>query len=270
MANMIKLGMMVLVSGLTVLQPALAQCKYDPVARAKDAKQLMDETKKYCESSKRLHAQMERTIKIAERLKGHATDLQIKVDQSVLAPRLSGAQLKAAKGIFDNDLKAFKAHADQYAAHLKQFRATVGECKANASQYAEEVKRYELHTSVFHMPNIPPPHVCGELNLSQGDASHIANQMASDEARLISAELQLADAQEHLNSKMAAVPALQDQVLNANRRAREEKLLVQEFARLKEEYGTLAIEHAALVGKNTSGTLSSENVSGKLKSAKAR
>lgn len=270
MPNIYKLGMISIALGLALSPPGSAQCKYDPVCRVKDAQDLLAQTKKYCQSSQRLHAQVEKTIEIAQTLKGHATDLEIKVNETVLAPHLKGVQLKAAQGQFASDLKSFKAHADEYAAHVQQFRRTVGECKANAAQYAAEVRRYELHTEVFHIPNIRPPHICGELNMSQGEASHIANQMASDQGRLMRAEQMLADAQTKLNATMAVVPGLQGQVLNENRRAREEKLLLQEFSRLKAEYDTLAVEHAALVGRNMRGTISSKTVSGKIKNSKTQ
>lgn len=247
---------------------ATAQSAYDPAARVKNAEELIASVHKYRDDSKKVIADVEKTILVAEKLKGQATDLEIRADESKLAPKLSGAQLRAAQAQFAGDLKAFQAHAQDYANHMQQFKVTVGECSANAKQYQAEVQKYQLHTAIFHLPNIKPPHVCHALNLAERESSHIANQMMYDAQRLQLAEQQLGDAQDRLNAKMAEVPALQAQVLNENRRAVEEKKLMQEFARLKEEYETLSIEHAALAGKNTSGHLASETVSGKIKNSK--
>jgi chromosome segregation ATPase len=246
-----------------------AQASYDPAARMKNARELIDSVNKYQSDSQRLHAQIEKTIQVAEKLKGQATDLEVRIDEGRLAPHLTGGQLKAAQAQYAGDVKAFQTHAQDYANHLQQFKVTVGECSANKAQYAAEVNKFQLHTEIFHIPNIRPPHICGALNLSEGEASHIANQMANDQGRLQMAEQSLSNEQQRLNAKMSQLPALQNQVLNENRRALEEKKLAEEFGRLKAEYETLSVEHAALVGKNTSGKISSESVTGKINRAQA-
>jgi hypothetical protein len=262
--------LMMAMSLCILLPPAAgAQASYDPAARVKNAQELIDSANQYQSDSRQLHAQIEKTIQVAEKLKGQATDLEVRIDEGKLAPHLTGAQLRAAQAQYAGDLKSFQTHAQDYASHLQQFKVTIGECSANKAQYAAEVQKYELHTAVFHIPDIHPPHICGRLNLTEGESSHIANQMASDQARLQAAEQNLSAEQEQLNAKMSQLPALQNQVLNENRRAQAEKKLAQEFGRLKAEYETLSVEHSALVGKNASGHITSQSVSGKIKSSHA-
>src|SRR5437879_5377473 len=81
-------------AGLVVALPGRAQEPYSQAARIRNAQELLQSTAKYQASAAKLHEQMEATIKIADTLKGKATDLEIQINEGKLAPHLHGAQLK--------------------------------------------------------------------------------------------------------------------------------------------------------------------------------
>jgi DNA repair exonuclease SbcCD ATPase subunit len=237
---------------------------YDPAARICSAQQLLQENAAYRQQAQRLHNELEQTIKVAQTLQGKATKLQLDATGGSLAPKLTGAQLQSAKAQFQTDLDHFKLHAQDYDNHLKNFQGTIGECHANQAAFQAQLNNFKLHTQVFHMPDIPPPHICHALNLSERESALFANQIRSDQQRAVAAEAALRQTEAKLSNEMGQTATLQARVLNENKRELAEQKLAQEFARLHEEYETLSIEHQAIGGK-VNGTVVSATVCGTVK-----
>jgi hypothetical protein len=172
--------------------------------------------------------------------------------------------LKAAQAQFAADLQNFKLHAQDYQNHLHQFQATIGECHANEDAYKTQLTKFQIHADRFHMPNIRPPHICGALQTTVLESTHMANQIRSDQQRTVAAEAQLQQSEQKLAGEMAQTNVLAQRAMNENKREVGEQKLADEFSRLRTEYEMLAVEHNALGGK-ASGTLASKTVHGQVK-----
>jgi hypothetical protein len=243
---------------------AQSQAPYDPQARIENARNLIKANEAYQKQARKLHAELQETIKVAQTLQGNATKLQLDATGGSLAPKLTGAQLKAAQAQFHTDLDRFKLHAQDYNNHLHQFQGTIGECHANEAAFQAQLNGFRMHVEQFHMPNIRPPHICGHLNLTERESALMANQMRVDEQRAVAAEGALRQTEAKLANEVAQTATLQARVMNENKRELAEQKLAQEYARLHEEYETLNIESQALSGKAT-GTAVSATVHGTVK-----
>lgn len=216
-------------------------------------------------TAKQLHEKNELLIAQAKNLKGRATQLHT-VPTNLPPVKLQGRQLHEAKNQFNIDVQKFKDNADLYRAHLDEFRKQVGECAAAQAAYKEACKRYEMHCQQYHMPNIEPPHICLEMDMSASQASDVAASLMNDQMRAIRAERELRDTNEKVRDlEQASAKADVNAEKQAQRMKREQELAA-EFGRLRQEYDLLEIERKAIDHSQTaSNKIVRPSVSAKIK-----
>ncbi len=219
-------------------------------SRIESARELLAEGKDFRLNASQSSVNMQDAIRKARGLNEQARKLQA-----------SQADLDQ----YNRDLKAFKAHVDAYRAHMQQVGRDLGHCRASEKAYAEHVRKYSLHTDQFHMPNVPPPHICEELQLSEEENAKMANQLRNDRDRLARAEAELAQSEARLNDKVAENDHADRALLNRSRLAEEEKKLSSEFAALKTELELLNTQHGVLRGKTPTASGGIGQVKGQVK-----
>jgi hypothetical protein len=230
------------ISGNQPTQPPAQDLK----ARVKDAEQIIEQNHNFQLHAKQFHLGAQAQIDAAMRLTGRAQQLQ---KQAIpLHGKLDAVQLKGATSQFVADLNMFKLHAKDYADHLQAFRDTLGECHKDEAEYAEAVRRHTLHCDEFHVPNIPPPHVCGDMDLTAAESRRVQNTLVNDRGRMVQAEQKLRDEEQKLKDAVEIEPHLMGKVHTASKRMEEERKIAGEFARLAEEYKTLQIEREYVAG----------------------
>jgi len=228
----------------TVLSILTAQ-QVSAETREENARRLIAQANDLKTQAAKLHGKAETSINNANRLTGEAHSLLLK---------MGTPEFKSAVAQYSGDLSQFRAHADQYNAHLAEFQKTIGECHAGEAAYENSLKDYQLHVNLFHIPDfqtIKPPHVCGQLKMSQADSGRVAYNIRNDQIKILKAEQQLNTEETKLRTAQSAQLLNAKKAVNASIREKHEQELAGEFGKLKEEYDLLKIENQALGGANS-------------------
>lgn len=258
------------IAGASTLSAAAKECCVEgQEGRVESAVEIKREFDDFIDRGRKLHESFDILIAQTKSLKGRASQLHT-VPTNVTPVKLKGRELQEATRQFQIDVSQFKKNADTYRAHLEDFRRQIGECAAAQDAYNEAQKKYEMHCQQYHIPNIPPPHICLELNVSASEAGGIAQQLMSDQMRAIRAEHELrstnAQVRDLENASAKVDGYLQKQAL----RLKKEQELAAEFGKLREEYDLLEIERQAIESSRTAskpaaGTVARPTVKGKIK-----
>lgn len=207
-----------------------------------------------------------------EPLSGRASQLQTLPTPNIPLIKLKGPQLQQAMQQFNVDVAQFRVHAAEYQKHLNLFRSQIGECQAAKGAFDALHKKYEMHCDAYHLNNIPPPHLCLEMNVSASEASSIANQLMSDQMRALRAEAQLNAEEAKLNQLEGMQGKADNLVVKASDRARREREIAGMFGRLRQEYDLLEIERKTIEHSRSAnakpGAVVRPYVSGKIKKGK--
>lgn len=215
------------------------------------ARYLIEENRDFIRAGKALHEKMQNQLLIAKTLKGSANMMQNGMP-AVAPPKLSGAALQSAVRDYTKDLQTFVNHADRYKYNLNVFRTTIGECQRAQATYDQQRQLYDLHCNQFHvngLNTIEPPHICGALQATAGEASHIANMLRADEQKLAASMQELRNNNALVQESRNMVAANLAATANESVRQREEEKLAREFGRLREEYEMLKIQSKMLGGE---------------------
>lgn len=206
-----------------------------------------------------------------KKLSGRASQLQTVAPPNIPLVKLKGPQLQQAMKQFNVDVEQFRVHAADYNKHLGMFRSQIGECQAAKNAFDALHKKYEMHCDAYHLNNIPPPHLCLEMNVSASEASSMANQLMSDQMRALRAEAQL-NAEEGKLRELEGMQGKADTlVVKASDRARREREIAGEFGKLRQEYELLEIERKTIEaskGGKPAGPVARPYVSGQIKKGK--
>jgi len=169
------------------------------------------------------------------------------------------------------DLDAFKNHVGSYKAHLDQVEHDLGHCKETERLYQEHAKKYTMHVDQYHLPPIPPPHLCPGMRISESENTKISNQMRGDQERLARAELELSNAEGRLANARQEDAHADGELLKRSKIVDQERNLAGEFESLKTELSLLNTQHKALLSGGLLPTpqLSNAKVSGTLKNRSA-
>lgn len=237
-----------------------------PPVRFHQARYLIEQNREFIQQGKALHEQIQNQILIAKTLKGEA-NMFLNNIPAAKPPKLAGPALQAAVRDYTRDLQAFVNHADRYKANLETFRKTIGECQRAQATYEQQRGLYKLHCDQFHvsgLSNIEPPHICGAVVATAGEASTIANMLRSDEQKLRASMAELNNNSALVNESRNMVAANLTATATESIRQREEEKLAKEFGRLREEYEMLKIQSNMLGTKNQqeTGKLIKRSVSG--------
>lgn len=231
--------------------------------RVDSAKELIKDSKSFQLNAKEFELNMRASERKAKKLQSAAERLELELKQG--SGRLGGAKLKNAINQHSLDVSRFANHAKQYSTHLKQFRKQIGECDESEAAFQNNLTKYSIHCDQYHIPDVPPPHVCPRMVTSEGDMAAARAQMLNDRQRLVAAEADLRKTEDRLNQAVKDGAKAQIKVLQRADKDSELQQLTGEFARLKEEYETLQIQKAAIDG--TKGkTVTQTAVGGKVKS----
>ncbi len=219
----------------------------DPL-RFHQARYLIEANREFIRKAKPLHEKMQEQILIAKTLKGEANMLLNRVP-AVAPPKLQGAALQAAMGEYSRSLQAFVNNTDRYKANLNNFQLTIGDCQRAQQTYNAQRQQYGLHCDQFHVQGltmVEPPHICGALNLTAGEASQISGLLRADEQRLQKTMGDLNTAGALVAESRNLVAANLSNTAHDSIRQREEEKLAKQFGRLKEEYEMLKIQNKML------------------------
>lgn len=213
--------------------------------REQQARRLIDSATQFIKTAQEHRLSSELLIAEAKKLKGQARILEKK---TAVPPskRLSPAQYKAAVAQFEGDVELFKQHAKKYNEHMNAFRRQVGECSSNQARYEAQAREYSLHSNRYHVGNIPPPHICVDLNFTESEARTVANSYLEDRKRLVQAEQELNEQERLLKRAESASLQADKTVVQQAERAQREREIAGEFAKLKQEYELIEIERKAL------------------------
>lgn len=162
----------------------------------------------------------------------------------------------------------FKQHADAYREHLSVFRKTIGDCHANEAAYQQFARDYTLHVAQFHvtMPDIPPPHVCGVMDMTGSQVKSALNSIRANMQRIESSESQLLAEENRLAESQKGIAAADAKLTASAKRENQEKDLFDEFGKLRTEYSLLQTEKQALGSARTAGVkVIKQSVSGKIR-----
>lgn len=220
--------------------------------RIESAQHIIAQAKQFKLNAKQYHLNADKSINAAKKLKGKAD-------------ALSGALDANAPKEYTASLKAFQDHAKQYRSHLEQVEQNYGYCKDTEAKYQETFKELSLHTERFHIANIRPPHICGMMDLTTTESSHIANAMRSDQMRVAQSEADLASSEAKLANAIGNSRHATEAAGKRNRLQEEERNLAGEFAKLRTEYELLDVQHTALLGARGKVTGANSSVKGEIK-----
>jgi Tfp pilus assembly protein PilN len=235
--------------------------------RIQSADELLNDIQHFKIQARQLHMHAQSLIAQATRLKGEASQFEIKAPAINSHTQMNSIQLAAAKQQYNNDINEFAEHAKAYNQHVIDFQKLVGECHASNEAVANILQKYELHVTQFHipMPNIRPPHICLGLQAQMGDMSGIARRMMGDQIRVIQSEAQLNHEKTGMQMADTAAVNLQTKAMLNAQRAKGEAQLVGEYGRLKEEYDLLKTEKDTIDGvKIVNAKMMQTTVSGKV------
>jgi len=228
------------------------ECCSQP-GRIESAKKLLAQSENFKLKASQYHLNAKESIKDAKFLTGKADSLKAR----------AGAVDSNSPKELQSSISAFKEHAAQYKAHLDKVERELGHCHSSESEYQAHLQEYTLHTQQYHLADIKPPHICGRLQMSERDASHVANTLRSDQQRLVKSEVDLASAENNLQTSMQNSMQTDAALYHRSQLAEEERKLSGEFAGLKTEYELMQMQRDALLGHAAS--MGSKSVQGKLK-----
>lgn len=194
-------------------------------------------------------------------------DIQKAVSEASKLRSQAGTLAKVPPGSaanYKSSLQQFATHAEQYRNHLLTLENQIGTCHQTEQAYNAQLNEYALHVSQFHIADIPPPHICGHLNYSEGQAANVANSMRADMQRLAQSEAQLASAESRLAIAVDNSVQQDQNLLKRSVNNEGERQLQAEYARLKTEYDLLNIQHRALIGAGLKDPARLVRVSGKV------
>jgi hypothetical protein len=240
-------------------------------SRIESAQELIKEGDSFISKTKLLNAKLEHQLLVTKKLKGEAEIFQDRTPMPPLS-KLSAQEYQGALKQYNADLAQFALHAKAYQAQVGEFQQLVGECHENEAAYKAMAEKYQLHCQAFHLPDIPPPHICGALNLNQGEALHLANEMRGDFMRVAEAQGALQFAEGRLNQGRYEGVYAANKAVHENQRQEREQQLAAQFGALSQEHELLTIEKQTLDNSRGSGVASLVNakVSGKvMQSAKS-
>jgi hypothetical protein len=261
-----KFSMLVIIlqaGGVACAEPCLD-------ARCQSAAEIIGDCQKFETGAALFHQNAETLIAQATKLKGQARILQTKVPTLPLQGKMSAAEYALGAKQYGADLADFRNHAQAYQGHLKQFQSTIGECHAHAAALDNVLKKYEIHVGEFHIntADIRPPHICGALQMTVNrDFTSIANQMVSDQMRVLQAEGQLRTQEADLRNAEQASAAGSIKAMDRVKREENEQALAGEFGRLQIEYELLKSQKDRLATATTKGVVgkvTQSSVSGKI------
>jgi hypothetical protein len=232
-------------------QPASVQCRElsseQNAERVRQAKKIIEDSNRFNELAKSWIAQAEKDTEKAKQLRGNAHIYDTNLSK-IKTPALTGKALQAARKQFQLDLANFAKHTEQYRQHTDDVRRHFGLCQATLKAYDDLRKEFSLHCDQFHLPDVPPPHICLEATeganvarLTAGEARDAARKLGEEQQRLQLAERNL---QRHLQES----GVIDRQVMQKSELALQEQNLAAEFARLKEEHRQLEVAHRAISG----------------------
>lgn len=229
--------------------------------RIESARHLISQAEDFKLKASQFHMHAESSANSAKKLQADAKKLQ--ADANKLQALSNTARREANKDFMAN-LQSFKDHANQYRSHLEQVEKDLGFCKESEAQYQSQLKQYSLHVEQFHIPSIRPPHICGQLQVSESQAARMANSIREDQMRLIKSEANLAAAEGKLENAMQASMQSDAMLLKRSKLTEAERKLSGEFAALKTEYELLNIQRSALTGGHSDSGRTLETVRWKL------
>ncbi|MBP6746223.1 hypothetical protein KA344_13390 [bacterium] len=221
--------------------------------RVESARELIAEGKDFRLNASQSTVNMRDAIRNARGLTGGANKLT----------KMTAAHVDQYK----SDLNAFRDHVNLYRAHLDQVERDIGHCKEAEKQYKEHAKKYTMHVDQYHLPPIPPPHLCPNMMISQAENAKLAHQMQADQERLARAELDLSNAEGRLANAKRENANADGELLKRSKVVEAERNLAGEFESLKTELSLLNTQHKALLagGKLAAPTLGVSKVSGTVK-----
>lgn len=245
-------SILLLYSGLCL--PGLCQKTQTPYSlscqkRIESAERLLEAGQEFIVRARYLRDKAKLQILEAKRLKGEAEMLRT-ITPATAPQKLSPQEYQQATQQYKSDLERFSEHAKLYGSHVEKFQQQVGACHASEAEYQNLVKQYQLHCEQFHLPNVPPPHICLNLNLSQGEAAGLAFAVRSDRMRVVEAERDLHREESRLAQSEREAPYVEKNLQNQANRQQREQELAEEFGRLKQEYDLVRIEQQHLAGNN--------------------
>ncbi len=212
--------------------------------RINQAKHIIAENKAISDEAKLFIAQAETDVSNAKKLEGEAR--QYHKDLLIKAPLMKGKALSDARKQFNLDLKSFSDHVRKYNLHTLDVRKNYGHCKASQAAYEKMKKDLELHCDQFHMADVPPPHICIQMDVSVQEANSIMNQSKEHAIRVAQAEHDLLVTEKKLQNAITARGIVDKQVMASSALALKEQDLAAEFGRLKEEHRQLDVERRAI------------------------
>ncbi len=224
------------------LQPQLA--KESQSGRESSAIRLIRQAELFNQKAALLIAQTQAVTDQAKHLTGAANRYE-----STLTPKmkpLTGAKLASAKRMFKVDLEQFEQHAREYREHTQSAREQVGQCEASRRAYEANKQAYSLHCGDYHMPNIPPPHVCVVLGRTMEENVSAAAKVRDNMKRMIEAETILMQAEKRLDTAVKNSDSIDMDARKQNEINLREQNLVAEFGQLQEEYRQLGVERNVL------------------------
>jgi hypothetical protein len=216
----------------------------ETTAREESAKAIIQSMRTYQSAAETLIAQIKATTQEAKSLSGQAHKYQ-----STVIPKmkpLTGAKLAAARKMYQSDLDQFADHAKAYKQHTQSVHTQFGQCEASKRAYEQNRQQYSLHMKQFHMEDIPPPHICLDLNAAADDSNMTAGKLRGTVKRMMEAQLNLMKAERDYRVARRNSPLIDAQTRKQNDLNLQEQSLAQEFGQLEEEYRQLQVEHKAL------------------------
>ncbi len=221
--------------------------------RVESARELIAEGKDFRLNASQSTVNMRDAIRNARGLTGGANKLT----------KMSAANLDQYK----SDLNAFRDHVNSYKAHLDQVERDIGHCKETERLYREHAKKYTMHVDQYHLPPIPPPHLCPGMMISEAENAKLSHQMQADQERLARAELDLSNAEGRLANAKRENANADGELLKRSKVVEAERNLAGEFESLKTELSLLNTQHKALLagGKLANPSLGVSKVTGTVK-----
>ena len=201
---------------LTPSQQAKCQSRKvdnNPV-RLHQAEHIIAENKLINREAQLFIAQAETDISNAKKLEGEAR--QYRKNITIQAPLMKGKALSDARKQFNLDLKSFSDHVHKYNLHTLDVRKNYGHCKASQAAYEKMKKDLELHCNQFHMADVPPPHICVQMDVSVQEANKIQNQAKEHAIRVAQAEHDLVETEKKLQNAITARGIVDKQVMGSS------------------------------------------------------
>ncbi|HEY9678984.1 MAG TPA: hypothetical protein V6C76_13325 [Drouetiella sp.] len=210
----------------------------------KQAQILIAQADKATAETQILIAQADKTAADAKRLNGSAKQFG-----TTFVPKirpLHGAQLAAARKMYQSDLAQFSSHVAVYREHNANVRHQVGECAASRAAYEKNKNHYTLHCKEFHMEDLPPPHVCVTMEEAVSNSASMEGRLKSSVKRLVDSQIELMKTEARAKAAIANSESVNQDVRKQHEINLREQELAVEFAQIEEEYKQLDIEKKTL------------------------